>query len=324
MYGALYQAGKHSMGNKTLDGPKPLASSYSPTPSPGLQALTDILKYTATTKALSKVGVIPGAEMDPSMNASNRSMHSLRHSHTLPPSLLPTFPANSTQLMPHPVASTRPATSYSHPSNYLLALTTSSSTPPSHTPHWNSGCSAKADTPEQLPKALQKQLHTLIPRSTQSVTPSIHSSSNSKRNGTINGRRPLLPLPTQIGTSRPHPYHPGLVPTTSSLCPHCLSKDRLRLWTPAQPCSSRDVAGHPMHITDSDLDRILAVISASWAQGTHALYGSGLLAYHVFCDERNIPEPQRCSASPILILAFIAKHAGAYSGKTLANHVFAV
>ena len=65
-------------------------------------------------------------------------------------------------------------------------------------------------------------------------------------------------------------------------------------------------------------------MSASWAQGTRTLYGSGLLAYHVFCDSRAIPEDQRCPADPTLILLFIANAAGKYSGKTIANYVFAV
>jgi hypothetical protein len=65
-------------------------------------------------------------------------------------------------------------------------------------------------------------------------------------------------------------------------------------------------------------------MSAAWAKGTRALYGSGLLAYHVFCDSRAIPEGQRCPASTALILLFIANAAGTYSGKTIANYVFAI
>jgi hypothetical protein len=68
----------------------------------------------------------------------------------------------------------------------------------------------------------------------------------------------------------------------------------------------------------------MTVISVSWAQSTKAAYGAGLLAYHLFCDQRGVPEHQRCPASPILILSFIANAAGAYSGKTLAGYVFAV
>ena len=149
-------------------------------------------------------------------------------------------------------------------------------------------------------------------------------STNSNQNGITSRRRPLAPLPDQTQTSRPHPYRAGLTPATSPLRPHCLARDRLRLWTPSHSRSPQDAAGHPLHISDADLDRILTVISVSWAQGTRTIYGSGLLTYHVFCDQRSIPEPQRCPASPILILAFIANSAGAYSGKTLANYVFAI
>jgi hypothetical protein len=65
-------------------------------------------------------------------------------------------------------------------------------------------------------------------------------------------------------------------------------------------------------------------MSASWAKGTRSLYGSGLLAYHVFCDSRAIAEAQRCPASSALILLFVANAAGSYSGKTIANYVFAI
>jgi hypothetical protein len=65
-------------------------------------------------------------------------------------------------------------------------------------------------------------------------------------------------------------------------------------------------------------------MSAAWAKGTRALYGSGLLAYHVFCDSRAIPEGQRCPASTALILLFVADAAGTYSGKTITNYVFAI
>jgi hypothetical protein len=65
-------------------------------------------------------------------------------------------------------------------------------------------------------------------------------------------------------------------------------------------------------------------MSVSWAKGTRSLYGSGLLAFHVFCDSRAIAETQRCPASTALILLFIANAAGSYSGKTITNYVFAV
>lgn len=46
--------------------------------------------------------------------------------------------------------------------------------------------------------------------------------------------------------------------------------------------------------------------------------------FHVFCDSRDIPEQQRCPASSILLLAFVAGCAGLYSGRTLENYFHGV
>ena len=72
------------------------------------------------------------------------------------------------------------------------------------------------------------------------------------------------------------------------------------------------------------MTRIQDVICHAWAESTHESYGSGLLVYHVYCDSRLIPEPERAPASSTLISAFIAFAAGSYSGKTIANYVFGV
>jgi hypothetical protein len=53
-------------------------------------------------------------------------------------------------------------------------------------------------------------------------------------------------------------------------------------------------------------------------------YGSGLLAYCVFCDAHSIPEDQRGPASSLLLLSFIASCAGLYSGKTLENYFYGI
>ncbi|KAI6022187.1 hypothetical protein BKA83DRAFT_4514200 [Pisolithus microcarpus] len=55
---------------------------------------------------------------------------------------------------------------------------------------------------------------------------------------------------------------------------------------------------------DEQLNCILEVMGASWAEKTKEAYGTGLLAYHIFCDMHNILE-HHC--------------AGSYSGSALAN-----
>lgn len=134
-----------------------------------------------------------------------------------------------------------------------------------------------------------------------------------------------LPTINIVSTgSTARPYKPALTPIASPLRPHCLARDRLRLWIPGISRSRLDHTGSPVAVSDSDLDRILTVIAHSHAPSTRESYGSGLLAFHVFCDSRQVPEPQRCPASSILILAFIAACAGMYSGKTLENYLYSV
>jgi hypothetical protein len=65
-------------------------------------------------------------------------------------------------------------------------------------------------------------------------------------------------------------------------------------------------------------------MSQAWEEGTRETYGSGLLTFHVYCDNKVIPEPQRAPASKILLSAFISELAGAYSGKTISNYVYGV
>lgn len=132
------------------------------------------------------------------------------------------------------------------------------------------------------------------------------------------------PLVLTNALDKPQPYKPGLIPIISPLRPHCLARDRLKLWYPVQSRSIRNADGKILAITDEDLQRVLTVMNASWAQGTKESYGAGLLVFHVFCDTRSIPELQRCPADNITILTFIASCAGSYAGKTLANYVYAV
>ena len=118
--------------------------------------------------------------------------------------------------------------------------------------------------------------------------------------------------------SKPCPYQPGLTPAISPLRPHCLARDRLQNW-----ClfASRADLNHSLDLSDSEFDRILTVITYSWAASTQETYGAGLLVHHVYCDMRDIPEPLRCPAGLLLIMAFISSCAGSYSGTALANYV---
>jgi hypothetical protein len=62
----------------------------------------------------------------------------------------------------------------------------------------------------------------------------------------------------------------------------------------------------------------------AWAGSTQEAYGSGILAYHVYCDSNSINEAMRAPASSELISAFISDLAGSYSGKTISSYVHSI
>jgi hypothetical protein len=80
----------------------------------------------------------------------------------------------------------------------------------------------------------------------------------------------------------------------------------------------------PTNLSPEDIHQISVVIGKSWEESTLAAYGSGLLNFHVYCDQKDIPEDQRAPASPLLISAFVSSLAGAYSGSTIDNYVYGI
>jgi hypothetical protein len=76
---------------------------------------------------------------------------------------------------------------------------------------------------------------------------------------------------------------------------------------------------HDLTISDTQLNRILIVMGASWALSTKETYGAGLLVFQVYCDSHQIQENQRCPISSTL-LAFLSSCTGAYSGSSLGNY----
>ena len=123
---------------------------------------------------------------------------------------------------------------------------------------------------------------------------------------------------------KPPPYTPELRPRPSTLRPHVLARERLRQWKPSTARNTLDAKGNPTNLSSSDLARIMEVIGGSWETSTHETYGSGLLIYHVFCDNRQIPEDQRAPMSQILAASFVSTIAGAYAGKTIRNYFYGV
>jgi len=110
---------------------------------------------------------------------------------------------------------------------------------------------------------------------------------------------------------RPVPYAKDLCPLPSARRPHVLTSECLQLWLPLHGCESTSNA--PSSLTPDDIWQIAIVMGKSWEESTLAAYGSGLLNFHVYCDQKGIPEHQCAPTSPVLIHAFIS--ALAASGK---------
>ncbi|OBZ73015.1 hypothetical protein A0H81_06637 [Grifola frondosa] len=206
------------------------------------------------------------------------------------------------------------------PSQFLLKSVSSSSTSTPHSPPRSSAYGKRAYTPYRRPSPHETK-STSAKRSTASNA-TIGTTSSSKKmssGGTrIRFNAPLVRGTTQ-NENRPKPYTAGLIPTPSILRPHCLARDRLRLWKPAQ---NRDAAGSSL--SEADLQRIFDVLTSAWAMSTLEAYGAGLLLFHIVCDQKQIPENERSPASAPLISSFIATLAGSYSAKTLNSYVYGV
>jgi hypothetical protein len=57
---------------------------------------------------------------------------------------------------------------------------------------------------------------------------------------------------------------------------------------------------------------------------TQAAYGSGLLAFHVYCDHKEISEEMRAPVDSLVMKGFVATLAGIYSAAAITNYVAAV
>jgi hypothetical protein len=85
-----------------------------------------------------------------------------------------------------------------------------------------------------------------------------------------------------------------------------------------------DPQGRPTALSPQDLQRIEEVALNSLLPTTQATYGTGLLAFHVFCDSRDIAEDLRAPVSDLILKSFVSKLAGIYSSSAITNYVAAV
>ena len=96
------------------------------------------------------------------------------------------------------------------------------------------------------------------------------------------------------------------------------------MWRPQNPRTTLDTQGRPTTLSPSDLERIEGVSLNSLQPATQATYGTGLLAFHVFCDRKGIAEDLRAPVDTLILQSFIATLAGIYSAAAITNYVAAV
>jgi hypothetical protein len=77
-------------------------------------------------------------------------------------------------------------------------------------------------------------------------------------------------------------------------------------------------------LTLNELKRRFLVISHGWAPATLSTYGTGLLLYHVYCDQHDVSEERRCPTDMWLLQSFIAECAGGYARTTVDNAIAGV
>lgn len=97
-----------------------------------------------------------------------------------------------------------------------------------------------------------------------------------------------------------------------------MAKDRLRNWVPAAAALAAPDSSIP---DKAGRERVKDTMMHAWEEDTRVSYGSGLLMWHVFCDDKGVPEMQRAPAEQGLLSAFVAHLAAVYSGKTIANYL---
>ena len=134
--------------------------------------------------------------------------------------------------------------------------------------------------------------------------------------------QPLVIPKTASG--RPRRYAPGLTPLPSVMRPHCLARDRLKRCFPEKSRRPVGLNGEPLPFSEEDLQRVLTALSFAWAEKTLESYGSGLLVFHVFCDNRGVPEASRAPAARPLLELFVSCLIGSYSMSAVSNYMSGV
>ena len=169
------------------------------------------------------------------------------------------------------------------------------------------------NTPTSQPPSPSTTIHSSIPPEPRSHVTSRTSPPEFRfRPVTI---RPPIP-PVTDDSDRPD------IPQPSNLRPRVPARDRLIRWVPLREDGSPAQARY--ELSEQDLRTLASIAIHAWSPSTLSMYGSGLLAFHTFCDLRNISERARAPVSSDLLSLFLASIAGNYATSTVTNYYAAV
>ncbi len=113
-------------------------------------------------------------------------------------------------------------------------------------------------------------------------------------------------------------YKRGMTLLPSPLRPKVPARDHLLFWKPYAVSPALN------SLTEADIVQIEAVTLYAWALATIALYRLGLLAFHMFCDRKNIPDKKQAPVSSEILELFLVTLAGSYATTTISNYHAAV
>ena len=329
-HGASDQTGPHYTEKRTSDGPKPSVLSSLSALSTFTFLTPDTSYYMETTPASLKDGALAGTATEPSTPFSSISMLSsnlLDMSAALQPV---TYQSRTIQPTSPPEAYMMQDTVFFCPFSSLNTLEFFSQTPTTLSQQENSENLERDGTPRTPPEPShayglnRRQLSEVGQKASlkmnSSITPSKVTSPDGPR-----FNAPLTSTNNPSTIPKPRPYQSHLHPLPSIYHPHCLAKDKLQHWIPANPIKRPASGAIPMAVSEQALNRILEVIGASWADSMKELYGNGLLIYHIYCDLNGpIPEYEHCPISGTLLLSFLSSCAGGIAGSTLTNYAASI
>ena len=100
--------------------------------------------------------------------------------------------------------------------------------------------------------------------------------------------------------------------------------ERIRLWKPKTSRRALDDGGNPTSLGEQDLERVQKVLGEAYAPQTRSTYGTGLFAFHLFCDHKNVSEEHRAPVDQTVLASFISTLVSTYGGNTIRNYVYGV